>query len=406
MARDNDPDQELAAAYRMELRSVRDAHQGRLSSACQRLASVREGRALAARKLASELADLAAANLDSGVDALVQAHFRAGDRDAQAIALRIHTQFIVDAIRTAPGLQLFRMAGVDVASSTRFAATHSAAWKGRLNQMWTSLCDRVLVERSKLMPGAASAPSPGGWPTQYALLEQIGTGGFAKVYSARNAAGDVVAVKLAADDEEARRRAVREREALHQLADHKNVICLLDAAEDASWLVFPRAEITLGGAALHGRIDGARLFRLVEQVGAGLAHAHALGLVHRDLAPENIMFLDGAWVLADWGLAKLPPQAAHSAMTKSGLGTAPWAAPEVLSDPANADGRADIFSLGRIVGWLVSGAIPEVNRPTRLPDNHDWCEFVRNATSELRGERPSNVATLLALMPNCAVHEI
>ena len=391
--------EELAAAYQMELRGLRREQADAQRDALRELAALRQGQGMGAGLKATQVLNRVTGHADASVERLIDAHLRAGDRDADDISLRIQTQFLAFAFRSAPGVALFHGRGIAVGGAMRAVAQHEAEWRSRQSQIGSELRDRVLVKRSALASQPTHPqPAPAGWPSKYSLLELLGTGGFARVYSARAADGTVVAVKLMDGDDEARRRALREVDALTQLS-HENVISLLDSAEDGSWLVMPRAVVTLGGAAALGRIDGARLVTLVTEVAAGLAHAHERGFIHRDLAPENILSLDSVWVLADWGLAKLPPGTAHSAMTKSGLGTAPWAAPEVLSDPANADLRADIFSLGRIVGWLVTEEVPEVNRPTRMPDEHAWREFVRRSTADARDNRPSDIAHLLALVP-------
>jgi hypothetical protein len=77
----------------------------------------------------------------------------------------------------------------------------------------------------------------------------------------------------------------------------------------------------------------------------------------------------------------------------------PWASPEVILEPATADARADVFSLARIVGWLVSGVVPEVNQPSYVSPESEWYGFVKAGTARARDDRPASIADLLLLMP-------
>jgi hypothetical protein len=79
----------------------------------------------------------------------------------------------------------------------------------------------------------------------------------------------------------------------------------------------------------------------------------------------------------------------------SAMGTAPWAAPEAHTDGRSLDPRADIYSLGRIVAWLVSGVLPEANKPSELDATSPWSLFVRETTRQDRDERPPTIYAAL-----------
>src|SRR5581483_10832772 len=135
--------------------------------------------------------------------------------------------------------------------------------------------------------------NPGSRLGPYVLLEPLGGGGMGVVWKARDErSGALVALKLlvAAHDLALRERVVREAEAYRGL-DHANVVRLLDAAPDGSYMAFELLE----GGTLGDRL--ARLRRLswreAGRIGAAVARAldaaHARGLVHRDVKPANVL---------------------------------------------------------------------------------------------------------------------
>jgi Serine/threonine protein kinase len=212
----------------------------------------------------------------------------------------------------------------------------------------------------------------------YRRLKSIGRGGYAEVFraAARDDPANVIAFKRPHDFDEARERMVREIRVQRGL-DHPNLMPILDAAEDGSWFVMPLAEGNLEDLWESGRlgIDAEPVVdAILRSIGAGLEHAHLHGAIHRDVSPRNILAFDDGdgelrWVLADWGMVKRPPGETTNRLTASGVGagTRGFAAPETWVDGHVADERADVYSLGRVAAWLLTGTRPIPNVPLR-PD--------------------------------------
>ena len=202
---------------------------------------------------------------------------------------------------------------------------------------------------------------------QYEVLRELGRGGTAVVYLARElATGTEVAIKVIRskymDDEEALARFAREARLVEQL-QHPNIVpvrAVLDLDNSGVAIVMKH----LTGRTLRqvlsreGFLPPPRAERVMRDIGAALAAAHAMGIVHRDVKPENIFIEDeGRAVLADFGLARSMTGETELTMHGVALGTPAYMAPEQI-DGGVLDARADIYSLG-LVGWeMLSGRRP------------------------------------------------
>jgi eukaryotic-like serine/threonine-protein kinase len=193
----------------------------------------------------------------------------------------------------------------------------------------------------------------------------LGQGGMATVVLAQDHdLARPVAIKLLADnlaaDEEIRRRFLGEARLAARLA-HPNVVQVYDAGEDVRPYIvmeYVEGESVADGLERRGRLTLAEAIDVGVQVCAGLEHAHAAGLVHRDVKPQNLLRRrDGTVKIADFGIAK---PAEGTALTDAGnlFGTAAYVAPERLSDRGDVTGAADIYSLGVVLYELITGRTP------------------------------------------------
>ncbi len=199
----------------------------------------------------------------------------------------------------------------------------------------------------------------------------IGSGGFGRVYEARRVndnggATGGFALKFlleeSMEDEEAVARFRREVKLVREQLNHPNVMQILAAKVDATppWFVMPRAQSNLREEIETGRgADEDWVVLVFRQILAGVAHAHSEEVLHRDLKPDNVLFVNGVPQIADFGLGKRLTSAS-TVLTGSHaqLGTLAYMAPEQWNDPASADKRADVYPLGKILCEMFNGRMP------------------------------------------------
>jgi len=199
---------------------------------------------------------------------------------------------------------------------------------------------------------------------RYQVIERIGRGAMGVVYRAHDGAmGRDVALKVLMtdleDDPDIRTRFHREAEAAARLS-HPNIITIFDVGEDGDRF-FIVMEL-LRGATLKDFLkqsDAAPIERkldLMIQLCSGLGAAHNASIYHRDVKPGNIFVRsDGILKILDFGVARL----ASSSMTASGfiVGTPDYMSPEQARG-AEIDGRSDIFSLGGVFYFMLTGRKP------------------------------------------------
>jgi serine/threonine-protein kinase len=201
---------------------------------------------------------------------------------------------------------------------------------------------------------------------RYRLREQLGRGGMGIVWRAHDERlGRDVALKVlhpwVADDVELRARFEREAAALARL-EHPNVVRLYDVLEDRGQTVLVLELVV--GAGLHSLAAGRPIGwdatrRYCAPVAAALAHAHARGVVHRDLTPTNVLVERGTGrvVVTDFGLARLVRGATAAPVSGVLAGTPEYWAPEQAAG-ADTGPPADLYSLGCILFQLLSGRLP------------------------------------------------
>ncbi|WP_330455442.1 serine/threonine protein kinase [Streptomyces sp. NBC_00820] len=225
-------------------------------------------------------------------------------------------------------------------------------------------------------------------------------GGQAEVFPATHKpSGTVVAFKRRSGwRERGQRRMRREVEAAQRFGDNPHVMPVLDFHPGYAWFVMPKAEATVEDKRTELQ-DPDRLRPLVEAVAAGLADAHREDWIHRDIKPANILLLEGRWVVADWGIVRRPRGQTSTAglLTTTAIGTEGFAAPEQFLDGHDVSPASDIYSLGQLIGWILTGIWPQANVPL-LPDPGPWYGVVRQATQLDPARRPQDMAAFLGLV--------
>ncbi|MGO9466281.1 MAG: protein kinase domain-containing protein [Isosphaeraceae bacterium] len=299
---------------------------------------------------------------------------------------------------------------------------------------------RVLVRAGRLTSYQSAAiyqkKSRGLLIGRYLILDKLGQGGMGVVFKAqKRKTGKIVALKILppsfARDQQAVARFKREIEAAGRL-NHPNIVAALDADEDRGVHLL-----------VMDYVDGRDLDRIVQtrgplpvveavdcliQAARGLEAAHAQGIVHRDIKPGNLMLDAGGNVrVLDLGLARIVEaanpfgQAAGSRLTQSGMymGTIDYMAPEQAEDSRRADHRADIYSLGCTLHYLLTGREPfeaetilkrllaHQERPApklraARPDAPPALEAVfQKMMAKRPADRPATMTELIALLESC-----
>ena len=248
----------------------------------------------------------------------------------------------------------------------------------------------------------------------YEIITAIGAGGMGEVYRARDTRlGRLVAVKVlpggVAADEGRLRRFEQEARAASAL-NHPNILAIHDIGvhDGAPYLVMELLE----GQTLTQRLGGRALPVAVAldyalQLGDGLAAAHAKGIVHRDVKPDNVFVTnDGRVKVLDFGLARQPeapvggaPEAATIAMaprTEAGviLGTVGYMSPEqARGEPA--DIRSDVFSLGCVLYEMLGGQRPFA-RASAVETMHAIMMDEPRRLADVATSVPANLAAVVA----------
>ena len=198
---------------------------------------------------------------------------------------------------------------------------------------------------------------------RYRLIRTIGKGGFAQVWKAYDRVfRRHVAVKVLhpqySEDRTRRERFARGASRMAEL-QHQGIVQVLEPVREDGGHHFFVMEFVPGGdfqkAVREGRLTLEERLQVILRVGEALTHAHARGIVHRDVKPANILLDASGWPkLTDFDLVRASDTTGG---TRTGMmGTFLYAAPEMLLRPQDADVRADVYGLGMTAIFAVHGA--------------------------------------------------
>ncbi len=271
---------------------------------------------------------------------------------------------------------------------------------------------------------------------QYRLKKKIGEGGMGKVYLAKHAMlRRPTAIKLIrADESEGQHVARFEREVqMTSSLTHPNTISIYDYGVTPEGVFYYAMELLRGydlGQVVteSGPLPEARVIHTLRQACGSLAEAHALGLIHRDIKPANIMLCEQGGVfdfvkVLDFGLVRHMEQSESVALTQaeSITGTPLYLSPEQIVSPDKLDERSDIYALGAVGYYLLTGepvftgytplevCSQHISTPPERPSSRigrqvtpDLEALILQCLAKDRDDRPAGAEALMQALEACA----
>ena len=216
-------------------------------------------------------------------------------------------------------------------------------------------------------PAPLAAPLAAALADRYRLERELGQGGMATVYLARDLRHErQVAIKVLRPELAAvigAERFLREIKTIATL-QHPHILGLIDSGEvqGTAYYVMPYVE----GESLRDRLSRekqlpiAEAVRLATQVAGALDYAHRHGIIHRDIKPENVLLHDGSALVADFGIALAVSKTGGTRMTETGmsLGTPHYMSPEQAMGEREITARSDVYALGAMTYEMLAGEPP------------------------------------------------
>jgi serine/threonine-protein kinase len=235
---------------------------------------------------------------------------------------------------------------------------------------------------------------------RYSIERELGRGGMATVYLARDLRHDrPVALKVLHPELAAALGPERFQREIKMAArlQHPHILSVHDSGEAAGrlWFTMPYVE----GESLRDRLTRERQLpikdavRLTREAALALDFAHRHDTIHRDIKPENILLVDGQALLADFGIARGLASDEGSKLTETGLaiGTPAYMSPEQAAGDRNVDARTDIYSLGTVLYEMLAGEPPFTGPTAQSMIARRLTESPR-PLREVRDTVPDNVA--------------
>ncbi|HEU5155095.1 MAG TPA: serine/threonine-protein kinase, partial [Gemmatimonadales bacterium] len=245
---------------------------------------------------------------------------------------------------------------------------------------------------------------------RYALERELGAGGMAVVYLARDLKHDrLVALKVLRSEVAAMLGAERFLQEIRITArlDHPHILPLLDSGNAAGTLyyVMPyvEGESLRQRLAREGKIPLPDALRIARQVTDALDYAHSRGIIHRDIKPENILLAAGHARVADFGIARALSAAGDTRVTQVGfvVGTPAYMSPEQAVGETSVDGRSDLYSLGCVLYEMITGVTPFAGDAQAIIIRRfrETPKPLRDATPHISGQIEQLVMQMLAVDP-------
>jgi eukaryotic-like serine/threonine-protein kinase len=205
---------------------------------------------------------------------------------------------------------------------------------------------------------------------RYDVEREIGKGGNARIFLARDPTGQPVALKILHPEllvSVAADRFLREIRLASQL-DHPHIARLLDSGE-RDWLIYYVMSY-IEGATLREYLDTSKRLSIVEtrriagDLLDALSHAHGLGIIHRDVKPANVVVSAEGAILLDFGIARAVAASGTDQLTRSGIavGTSTYMSPEQITAATSIDHRCDLYSVGCLLFECLAGQPPFYHR--------------------------------------------
>lgn len=238
---------------------------------------------------------------------------------------------------------------------------------------------------------------------RYDVEREIGKGGNARIFLARDPSGQPVALKILHPEllvSVAADRFLREIRLASQL-DHPHIAKLLDSGE-RDWLIYYVMSY-IEGATLREYLDTSSRLSIVEtrriagDLLDALSHAHGLGIIHRDVKPANVVVSAEGAILLDFGIARAVAASGTDQLTRSGIavGTSTYMSPEQITAATSIDHRCDLYSVGCVLYECLAGQPPFHHRNEAVVLQLHLTQAAPDVRT-LRGDTPVELAQAIS----------
>jgi serine/threonine protein kinase len=238
---------------------------------------------------------------------------------------------------------------------------------------------------------------------KYTVAREIARGGAARVFLAHDGEGGSVALKVLHPElavSVTADRFLREISFLSKI-EHPNIAALIDYGE-SDWLVYYVMSY-VAGPTLRQHMERVKqlsisdTYRIARDLLSALKYAHEMGIVHRDVKPENVVLAETGPILMDFGIARAIAQSGQDRLTRSGfaVGTSTYMSPEQVSGAEDIDHRSDVYSLGCVLFECLAGRAPFVASREELVLSMHHQENPPQVT-DFRKDAPESLVGLIA----------